>query len=81
MAEHRDKPAHAKSEEADGCDLDFQDHPTRDVDLPPAWGGVQHAVKPAHPADSDHTDGCDLDFDDGITTKDDELPTATGGVA
>ena len=81
MAVHEGKPGAEPGDEADGCDLDFQGEPTRDVDLPPAWGGVQQPVKPAQPADHDHTDGCDLDFDEGTTTKDEELPAATGGVA
>ena len=81
MANHPDKPGTKASEETDGCDLDFQDDPTSDTDLPAASGGVQQAAKHAAGADHDHTDGCDLDFDAGAVTKDEELPAATGGVA
>ena len=77
MAANPDKP----SEESDGCDLDFQNDPTADAELPAASGGVQRVAAHAAGADHDHTDGCDLDFDDAAVTKDEELPVATGGIA
>ena len=82
MSQNRKKPRAKRSEDADGCDLDFQDDPTSDADLPPASGGVQQvATGGTQGADHDHADGCELDFDDAAPTKDEELPVAVGGVA
>ena len=80
MAKRRSKRSTKVSEDTDGCDLDFQDEPTADADLPPASGGVQQAATSAQDP-YDHTDGCDLGFDDDAVTKDEELPAATGGIA
>jgi hypothetical protein len=81
VSQHRGKPRAEPGQDTDGCDLDFQDDPTSDADLPPASGGVQQAATGTQGADHEHADGCELDFDDGAPTKDEELPGAAGGVA